>query len=130
VAAPASSIYNGTYPASNALNSDWGTNFHMLGNGDATRYWRVDWSIAQSLNRVDTWGPGPSNAGDGMGESRIEFSDGTSVTGFCLLPNVHQTIEFSRKTGITWLRIVGVEASAGNAGTNPGFREVRVYDVA
>lgn len=127
VIATASSQYNSTYVPGAAIDGDFNVNAHLLGNTDAVRWWQVNWTTSQAMTRIDVWDP---TATDGWGETRFDFSDGSSVGPVTLMHSGHQTFEFPRKTGITWMKIVGVGAAAGNAGVNPGLKEVRVHDAS
>lgn len=113
--------FSASYDAANAANgymstTDNGTNVSWAANGWTTGdWWQVDWSVPQRVAQVILYDRG--GAPDFFGSSgRLTFSDGSTVSWSGLTNGGTLTIDFARKTGITWMRVISDAGGTGNAG--------------
>jgi hypothetical protein len=122
--------FSAGYAAANAANgyystTDGGTGVSWAAVGwSSGDWWQVDWSVGQSLSRVKLYDRGPGGDTFGTG-GRLTFSDGSTVSWSGLTDGGTLTIDFTRKTGITWMRVVSDTGGTGNA----GLAGVEAFDV-
>ena len=126
-----SAVYAPQYAADGqASNTSGGYATWAVNGWQSGDWWQVSWSQPQAVDRVVLCDRRASGYYFGSA-GRLTFSDGSTVN-WSGLPNDcgstganTLTIEFPRKTGITWMRVVGDTGGGGNA----GLAEVFAYDV-
>lgn len=118
----ASSSFGG-FPASSAADNNAGTSWAAnTGTTDAPLYWKVDWSVGQSFNRVrlfvraNEFGGGYLDLYDGATHTYVQFQrpgDGNTTV----------YIDFPTVTGITSMTVIGTNQPHNNG----GFVAVEAY---
>ncbi|MFN8520942.1 MAG: discoidin domain-containing protein [Chloroflexota bacterium] len=114
LASYSSSTAHGNQPtplaADGNTQTDWAVAARAVG-----AWWRVDWSTPQTLDRIQLYPR--DNASDNFGIGTIHFSDSSTVA-FNLTSytnsSVPLTLDFTRRSGITWMKVV-TDNGGGNS---------------
>lgn len=104
--------------ASLVIDGNWGNEWYFPNTNAADKYWKVDFSVAQTMNRLHI-----KVRGDPFGIATVEFQDGSTYDINLSTASGIYHLEFPTKT----TNLVKIYWRKQGHGANPGFAEIAAY---